>query len=304
MTSILILIVPFVFLWLMVACVPFRIAVLHPFSTVYYAVRDVYFYFKHHTYDLYDGGLLNCYFAHFGGGKTLSVVHYVRALFKRYNNKKVWDRGRKKFVLQKIHVISNVHLNGVPYEELCSLSQIVCCAWKNKEIDKKQDTRTVVLVLLDEASSQLNSREFKSNINADFLNTLVTSRHFNMSIFYTSQKFKLVDALLRSVTQRCINCRKLWRFMAQYYYDADELEYASNPMLVRPIRRTGFFVRDKDYNTYDTLATVERLKKSVDKGEMMSEAEILALRGELNPDDDAITAPSRKLKRLWKRRNK
>lgn len=293
-----------VFVLLLRFSVAFRIALFHPFSTVYYMVRDTYLYFHRRMYNLYDGGLLNCYFAHFGGGKTLSVVHYVRALFKRYNNKKVWDRGRKKFVTQKIHIISNVHLNGVPYEELCSLSQIVCCAWKNKEIDKERNTRTVVLVLLDEASSQLNSREFKTNINPEFLNTLVTSRHFNMSIFYTSQKFKLVDALLRSVTQRCINCRKLWRFMVQYYYDADEMESATNPMLVQPLRRTGFFVRDKDYNTYDTLATVERLKKSVDKNDMMTEEEILMLRGAINPDDDAIVNPSRKLRRIWKKRNK
>lgn len=289
------------FMW---ASVCFRLFMLHPIRTVINLVLDVYHYFHWRKYDLYEGGLLNCYFAHFGGGKTLSIVHYVRILFKRYNNKKVWDRGRKKFVLQKVHIISNVHLNGVPYEELCSLSQIVCCAWKNKKIDVEQNTRTVVIVLLDEASSQLNSREFKTNINADFLNTLVTSRHFNMSIFYSSQKFKLVDALLRSVTQRCVLCRKCWRFMTQYYYDADELEYAANPMLVKPFRRRGFYIKDKDYNAYDTLATVDKLKKSVDKGDMMSDAEILALRGEINPDDNNVLHPSRKLRRMWKRRNK
>lgn len=278
--------------------VPVRLVTLHPIATVFYAVKDLYLYIRHKQYNYYEGGLLNCYFAHFGGGKTLSVTHYVAHLFRRYNNKKVWDRGRKKFVLQKVHVISNVHLNGVPYEELCSLSQIVCCAWRNKELDKKQDTRTVVLVLLDEASAQLNSREFKTNINADFLNTLITSRHFAMSIFYTSQKFKLVDALLRSVTQRAILCNKVWRFMVQRFYDADELEYATNPTLVQPIRRTGFFIKDKDYNSYDTLATVEKLKKSVDKNDMMTDKEILELRGTINPDIDQIT-PSRK---LWRRR--
>ena len=223
----------FAFLFCFWAFVPFRLFVFHPFATVYYAVRDFVLYFKHRKFDIYDGGLLNCYFAHFGGGKTLSATQYVGKLFKRYNNKKVWDRGKRKFVLQKVHVISNVHLSGIPYEELSSLSQVVCCAWKNKKIDEKENTRTVVLVLLDEASSQLNSREFKTNINADFLNTLITSRHFHMSIFYTSQKFKLVDALLRNVTQKCISCRKIWRFMVQYYYDADEMEYASNPMLAR-----------------------------------------------------------------------
>lgn len=298
MTALIIILAFCLCFWLFV---PFRLFVLHPFASVYYAVCDFVLYFKYHKYDLYDGGLLNCYFAHFGGGKTLSATQYVGKLFKRYNNKKVWDRGRKKFVLQKVHIISNVHLSGIPYEELASLSQIVCCAWKNKKIDAKEDTRTVVLVLLDEASSQLNSREFKSNINADFLNTLITSRHFHMSIFYTSQKFKLVDALLRNVTQKCISCRKIWRFMVQYYYDADEMEFASNPMLVRPYRRTGFFIKDRDYNRYDTLATVEQLQKSVDKGDMLSEEQIIALRAGMNPDNENIYAASRKLKRLRKK---
>ena len=189
----------FVFIVLICYCVTFRVVVTNPIKTIKYAIIDTYRYFKHHEYDYYEAGLLNCYFAHFGRGKTLSVVHYVAAIFKRYNNKYVWNKGKRKLVLQKVHIISNVHLNGIPYEELTSLSQVVCCAWRNKKIDDEQNTRTVVIVLLDEASSQLNSRNFKSNIDADFLNTLITSRHFHMSLLYTSQKFKLVDALLRSI---------------------------------------------------------------------------------------------------------
>ena len=292
----------FVVIALICYCVTFRVVVFHPINTVKYAVLDVYRYFKHHQYDYYDAGLLNCYFAHFGRGKTLSVVHYVTAVFKRYNNKYVWDRGKRKLVLQKVHVISNVHLNGIPYEELVSLSQVVCCAWRNKNIDNEHDTRTVVVVLLDEASSQLNSRNFKSNIDADFLNTLITSRHFHMSLLYTSQKFKLVDALLRSVTQTCISCHKSWRIMVQEFYNADDMEYASDPTLVKPVSRRGWFITDRDYNAYDTLATVEKLKKSVDAGEMMSEEQILALRGEMNPDNDAITSGSRKWKRLRRKK--
>lgn len=290
------------FFVLLYCSVCFRLFVLHPFATVFYLCKDVYFYFKHHLYHLYQGGILNCYFAHFGGGKTLSVVQYVGVLFRKYNNRRVWDRGSRRWVLQKVHIISNVHLSNVPYEELVSLSQIVCCAWKNKKLDAEKGTRTVVIVLLDEASSQLNSREFKTNISADFLNTLITSRHFHMSIVYTSQKFKLVDALLRSVTQRCISCRKVWRFMVQYYFDADELEYAPNPTILRPFRRKGFFIKDKNYNAYDTLATVEKLKKSVDKGEMLSEEEILTLRGTINPDVDSVTPNRRFMRRQRKMR--
>lgn len=286
----------------MIYCVTFRIVVTHPFLTIKYAVLDTYNYFKHHEYDYYDAGLLNCYFAHFGRGKTLSIVHYVISVFKRYNNRYVWDRGKRKMVLQKVHIISNVHLNGVPYETLESLSQVVCCAWRNKKIDEEHNTRTVVLVLLDEASSQLNSRNFKSNIDADFLNTLITSRHFHMSLLYTSQKFKLVDALLRSVTQNCISCHKTWRFMVQEFYNADDMEYASDPTLVKPISRRGWFIKDSDYNAYDTLATVEKLKKSVDEKDMMSETEILEMRGAINPDNDSIVNGSRKLRKFRKKR--
>lgn len=277
-----------------------RIVVCHPFKTVFYAVKDFILFFRHKGYNYYDAGVLNCYCAHFGGGKSLSIVHYVTHLFKRYNNRMVWDRGQKKFVLQKIHIISNVDLKSVPYEPLVSLSQVVCCAYNNKKIDDKNSTRTVVIVLLDEASVQLNSRSFKTNIDPVFLNTLLTSRHYHISFLYSSQKFKLTDALMRSVTQSCINCKKVWRFMVQNIYDADEIEYASDPTMVKPRRRTGFLIRDLDYNAYDTLACVDKLKKSVEEGDMMSEEEILSLRGELNPDNDAVSHRSRRLKRRQK----
>ena len=278
-----------------------RLIVLHPFKTVYYTVRDLYFYFKHRQYNEYTAGILNCYCAHFGGGKTLSIVHYITLLFKKYNNRKVWDRGRKKFVLQKIHIISNVDLKSVPYEPLQSLSQVVACAYNNKKIDEEENTRTVVIVLLDEASVQLNSRSFKTNIDPIFLNTLLTSRHYHISFLYSSQKFKLTDALMRSVTQKCINCKKVWRFMVQEEFDADEMEYASDPTMIKPRKRTGFFIRNFDYASYDTLACVDNLKKSVDNNDMMSPEEILAMRGELNPDNDNVRHISKQLKRHYKK---
>ena len=293
-----------VFLVIIYTFISFRVVISHPVAAVKYAVKDTFCYFLHRKYNYYNAGLLNCYFAHFGRGKTLSVVHYVAAVFRRYNNKLVWDAERNCFVLQKIHIISNVHLAGIPYEELASLSQIVCCAWRNKNIDACNGTRTVVLVLLDEASSQLNSRNFKTNIDADFLNTLITSRHFHMSIMYTSQKFKLVDALLRSVTQTCISCNKSWRIMIHNFYNADELENASDPSLVKPFARKGWFIRDSDFALYDTFAMVDNLKKSVEEGDMMSEQEILSMRGSLNPDNDSIVSRSRKFRRIYGKRKK
>ena len=289
------------FVVLFVLCVPFRIAVLNPLKVLFYVPYDIAMALLHKPWRLMDTGKLNCYMAHFGGGKTLSMAHYATYLFDKYNNKEVWDRGRKCFVTQKVHIISNFELKHVPFEPLQSLSQVVCCGYRNKDIDEKNGTRTVVLVLIDEASVQLNSRNFKTNIDALFLNTLLTCRHYHISMWYSSQKFKLTDALLRSVTQRCVECQKIWRFMVQREYDADEIEYASNPTMVKPRRRYGFFVTNKDFASYDTFACVDNLKKSVDAGDMLSEKEILEMRGELNPDNDAVTHRSLKHK-LRKRR--
>lgn len=280
---------------------PFRLAILNPASTLYYGVTDFVAYVLHRKWRLLDGGILNCYGAHFGGGKTLSMAHFITRLYEKKNNKKVWDRGRKKWVTQKIHVIANFELKSIPYEKLESLSQVLACAKYNKQIDEENDTRTVTIVLIDEASVQLNSRNFKSNIDANFLNTLLTCRHYHISLWYSSQKFKLTDALMRSVTQRYINCNKVWRFMCLSVYNADEIEYASDPTMVKPLYRDGFFIRNKDYESYDTLACVDALERSAKEGDMFTEKEILELRGQLNPDNDAVTHRSWKHK-MRKRR--
>lgn len=270
--------------------VPFRIFVKNPFSSVYYGVRDFYDHIVYRTSRNCPTGKILAYTALFGGGKTLSVVHYVTSLFYRYDGLKVWDRDRKKFVTQKIHVISNVSLK-IPYEHFVSLEQIVRVADKYHASDLENDTLTVTVVLGDEFSVQLNSREFKKNIDPLFLNTLLTCRHHHILMVYDAQRFNHVDALLRQVTLAVIECRKVWRFMVQYEYDAYEMENAVNPLLLTPRARYGWFVRDRDYNAYDTLACVGNLKKSFDKGDMLSEDEIIALQCNQPVNMDAVMAP-------------
>lgn len=289
----------FIIALLLFYSVTFRIAALHPVSTIAYGAIDLFNFLRYNLLFWAPTGKLDCYAAHFGGGKTLSVVQYVLSYYKRYNDRIVWDRSLGCFVKQKVHILSNVDFSTVPFEHLDSLSQVVSHAEHGKELDKQNAHRTVYLVVIDEASVQLNSRNFKSNIDPTFLNTLLTSRHYHISILYTSQKFNLTDKLMRDVTQRVIHCKKIWRFMIQYIYDADDLEYASNIQLVKPIKKTGYFIRNKHYQSYDTLAVVGNLQKSVKEGDMLSEAEILALRArDLN--DDAVMHPSR---RLVKRRS-
>lgn len=227
-----------IFFVLFINVVPFRVAVCHPVSTTYYGIRDMYYYIKHKNWNVCQTGKLIAYTALFGKGKTLSVVHYVVSLYERYNNKMIYDRDRKKFVRQKIHVISNVDLN-IPFEKFVSLEQIVRVAEKFREIDIENDTLTCTIVLGDEFSVQMNSREFKKNIDPLFLNTLLTCRHHHISLIYDAQRFNHVDALLRQVTSYVVECKKVWRFMVQYQYDAYELENASNPSLIVPQCKYG-----------------------------------------------------------------
>lgn len=287
------------------ACFPkVRCAVCHPVATVFYGVKDLYHYFVHNMGNLYPTGELVAYVGLFGKGKTLSAVHKVVSAYNKFDGKPVWCTRRQKMVTQRIKVISNVALS-IPYEDFISLEQIVVDAERKAAYDDEHDTLTITLVLGDEFSVQMNSRNFKKNIDPLFLNTLLTCRHYHISLFYTAQRFMQVDALLRQVTSYVVDCDKTWRFQGNNVYDAWEMENATNAMLLTPLRRRAWFVRDADYNAYNTLACVGNLKKEVRAGNMLSEAEILALQMNTDqPNMDAVVKPSGKYLRSQRQRRK
>ena len=271
-----------------------RCAVSHLVKLTGYGFRDLFEYIRYEKWNECQTGELVAYVGLFRKGKTLSVVHKVVSLYYQYDGKRVWDRYRKKFVTQRVKVLSNVALQ-IPYEDFVSLQQVVRCAEKNGEYDLQHDTLTITIVLGDEFSVQMNSRNFKSNIDPLFLNTLLTCRHYHISLYYTAQRFSHVDALLRQVTSYVVDCDKLWRFQRQTLYDAWEMENATNPQLLTPLSRRCWFVTNKDYQAYDTLACVGNLQKSFKEGDMMSEDEILALRrNDQMVGMDGVTKPSRR----------
>lgn len=280
---IIILLIAVVFL--MIFSVFIRTIILNPLKTAYYLPKDIYHYFKYHLFDQMETGKLICYTALFGGGKTLSCVHYIIHLYDRYNNKKIYDINRKKWVTQKVHIISNVDINR-PFERFTSLAQVVRVAEKFKDIDEENDTLTCTVVLGDEFSVQMNSRSFKTNIDPLFLNTLLTCRHHHIMLVYNAQRFQHVDKLLRDVTTYVIGCEKIWRVCIQKTYDAYVLENCTDPTTIKPEARRGWFIRDKDFNAYDTLACVGNLIHSVKSGDMETEIEII---NRLQPKEIDVT---------------
>ena len=259
---------------LMLFSVFIRTIILNPHLTLFYLPQDIFKYFRYRLYDEFATGKLICYTALFGGGKTLSCVHYVCHLYDRYNNKRIYDAAHKKWVVQKVHIISNVDINR-PYEKFTSLSQVVRVAEKFKKWDEEHNTRTCTIVFGDEFSVQMNSRSFKTNIDPLFLNTLLTCRHHHIMLVYNAQRFNHVDKLLRDVTTYVVECKKIWRVCIQKTYDAYVLENTSDPTSVKPQARHGWFIRNKDFAAYDTLACVGNLIKSVNSGDMETEIEII-----------------------------
>lgn len=279
-----------------------RCAFFHPVKMFRYAPVDLLKYFRYERWNECQTGELVAYVGLFGKGKTLSAVHKVVSMYNQYNGKRVYDKDRRKWVEQRVKVLSNVALQ-IPYDDFVSLQQVVHCAEKNGEYDTAHDTLTVTLVLGDEFSVQMNSRNFKSNIDPLFLNTLLTCRHYHISLYYTAQRFGHVDALLRQVTSYVVDCDKLWRFQRQRLYDAWEMENATNPALLTPIAKKCWFVTDKDYAAYNTLACVGNLQKSFKEGDMMTEEEILSLRrNDQQSNMEGVVKPSRRWRRSQKKK--
>lgn len=251
--------------------VPFiRIIVFNPFRTLYYTIIDIFKYILYRRYNIPKTGEMICFSAHFGGGKTLTSVDKLTHIYKRFNGKKYYDNGSWKTVC--INILSNVELS-VPFINLTSLSQVTSLFDTLKDNDSNYVLYNYIFI--DEASVQLNSRNFKDNIDGLFLNSLLTCRHYHASLYYTSQKFKLTDALLRSVTQKVIQCRKIWRICLLNIYDADTVENHSDLKEIKPIKRTGYFVSNYKFKQYDTLACVDNLVRSSRNGDMLSSQDIL-----------------------------
>ena len=274
-----------VFAFLLYASVTFRLIVKNPHLVAAYGFTDILQWFRFKLYNVAPMGKIKAYCADFGGGKTLSAVTEIVDFYNRYHNRKFYDVKAGKWIIQKVLVVSNVDFTGIPYQRLNGLSQLVDLQKYNRKLDEDNGTRTCCIFLIDEASSQLNSRNFAKNFNPAVIGALVTCRHYNTSLIYTSQVFTHVDKLLRDDTMLVIQCRKVWRFMVHNVYDAHVLEYASDPTIIQPLYRTGFFIRNKHFAAYDTLALVDNLSHSATSGDMLSEAEVLQNRQQLLADE-------------------
>lgn len=262
-------------------CFPhLRNILLHLPQVAFYAPKDLYKFIRYKKYnECKEHGHIRCFSSDsnlpFGNGKTLSGVEYLLFLVKKYDKKTVWSDDEKKFVKQRIMVLSNVKITGVPeenFEFLKDTKQIVDFQGKIKCSD-------VGIVFIDEAGSQFNSRNFKTNISSTLLTSFLSCRHAKFGMIITSPRFKEVDALIRDITGEVSMCYKKWRSVVLKTYNGYDLEYCQNTDLLK-CSITHYFATDKLFSSYDTRQTVEEIKRMQANGELLSDSEVLALRGE------------------------
>lgn len=266
--------------------IPFLISKLH--LILYYGILDIYRFFRYKRWNEFRAyGKIMCYCGLFGTGKTLSMTHFVRMLYEQYNGLEVWDFENKKWVIQHLHIISNYALEDIPYTPLTHEEQLY-------EIE--QPPQDITIILLDEISAIFNNRDYK-NFTPDLLTSLLQCRHRKLLFLGTAQRFQMTDKNFRQTMETSSNCKKFWRIVKVALFDAYELENCTNPLMLKPIRKQYWFVKDSDYNAYDTNEMVTKLVKDAKEGRMLTSTEISAKQGEAAGDVNLTTMRKR---RWWK----
>lgn len=262
--------------------IPFNLPLM-----VVYAPIDVFNYFRYKKYNECDFyGFIDIYNGYFGGGKSLSAVDRVIQVFRRYNGKMIWCKELKKFIPQKITIISNLELVGVPYVPFESERQL---------IEYEAELGEVLIFLIDEIGTVWNNRDFKE-FNPDVFTNIVQSRKRKMAIIGTLPKIVGTDINVRRFTDDVIVCSKTWRIIKHRYFKADELENCSNVDMLEPHTIRYKFVTNRMYEQYNTNAMVDKLKKDMELGKLMSFRELA------NQSDGNGDIKQAKLKRKYRKR--
>ena len=229
---------------------------LHNF--IYYSPKDIYHYIKYKKYNVCPNyGYIRIFNGYFGSGKSLSMVDECISIYHRYNKRLIWSDDFQDFIEQKITIISNLELFGVPYVPFESEQQF---------ITYEAEPGEVLLFLIDEIGTVWNNRDFK-NFNPDVFNNIVQSRKRKMAIYGTLPVLAGTDINIRRYTDEVCFCSKWWRVIKHRFYKAADLENCANVDMLQPLRIEYSFVLDRMYNQYDTYAMVEKLKTdmSLDK---------------------------------------
>ena len=235
-----------------------------------YSFLDFVEYIKFRRWDDFTLYGIDMFIGMFGHGKTLSMTHRARLIYKKYGD--------------RVRFISNYKLTDIPYIPLINFNQLV-------DIGEEESSDYIgTVVLIDEVENVLSHRNY-ANFPLALLHTLTQQRKKRVYILCSAQRFFMVDKIFRSITTNVINCNKFWRFQHCEVYDAWDLEQSMNYSNIRRKQNLWWFIKNQDFNSYDTS---EMVKKSTAE-DFISNDETLVRKGlDSMANNDAIIHKSKK----------
>lgn len=317
--------------WIAIAafliCGASRCLIFNIHNVVYYGVRDVYEYFKYRKWEDFNYYGIDMFIGMFGHGKTLSMTHKARILYKKYGD--------------NIRFVSNYKLVGIPYVPLRNFNQIVKLGqealqekpkyledgenpppyyYDSKGNIKKEYRRKVkvgadadgnpiyerkiirpvykgTVILISEIEDLLSHRNYAS-FPLQMLNVLTQQRKAKIYFMCDAQRFFMVDKLFRSITTHVIDCVKYWRLQHMTYYDAWDYENAMNAQLVKRLTHKWWFVKNADFDCYDTT---EMINENMSAEFISNEESLQRIGLDATSNPDAVTNASRRLKKARKK---
>lgn len=255
-----------------------RCIIFNLHNVAVYSVRDLVKYIRCKQWKKFSRFGIDMFIGMFGHGKTLSMTHRARKLYKRYGD--------------SLRFISNYKLIGIPYVPLINFNQLV------KLGEEEDSPYQGTVVLIDEIEDVLSHRNF-ANFPLPLLHTLTQQRKKHVYIMCSAQRFFMVDKLFRSITTHVIDCNKYWRLQHMVYYDAWDYENAMNTQLVKSLLSRWWFVHNRDFDCYDT----EQMISQDMAGKFISNEEAIVRKGmDSVVNDLAVKKPSRRLMRSRKKK--
>ena len=270
-----------------------KFLIKHVFDIIKYVAIDGYYYFAHKEYNRcpYYGkiSITSAYRNKvFGSGKTLDISKRVHDIFTKYDGLPVWDDDLQDFVIQRIHIVSNITFKDIPYTPFITSRQLM---------NVEQSKQDVTIFVMDEIGAIWNSRDFKTNISTELLRNLLQVRKNKIYIIGTSQRFRFCDALLRQITGSLYCVNKFWRIIKIREYDPFDFENCTNQDMLKPLHVSYSWVSNQDYAAYDTDVRVERLSNE----DMLPDEQILANQGVNSGEMDAASHLKKRFRRRGRR---
>ena len=245
-------------------------------NIVIYTVRDLWEYIRDKKWKNFSCFGIDMFIGMFGKGKTLSMVHVARKLYKKYGDSLIF--------------YSNFKLEDIPYKPLINFNQLVDLG------EEMPEGIQGYVVLIDEISSVLSHRNY-AHFPLELIGLLCQQRKKHVYIMCTAQRFFMVDKIWRSITTNVIDCNKFWRFEHNSYYDAWDYENAMNASLIRRMFHDWWFVKNADYAGYDTSEMISKTAAS----DFISNEEAIVRKGlDSTVNELAVINHARKRKKALK----